>query len=318
MIYQPIAEGQLQPSLITFGCWPLGGEYWGETDIPAMQRAIKAALDVGINCFDTAPLYGNGLADLRLKEALGSHRHSVIIATKVGARLINGHAQSDLSAQFIRQDVEASLQRLDLDSIPLLQVHWPCEQGTSIQESFEALAQLRTEGKIQHIGICNYQASDIQEILKITPIVSLQTPFSMIRREFEGELQDFCRASQLPVFAYEGLCRGLLSGKYKRPPRFPGTDMRSSDPRFQKHWFWHTRNILDSLEQLSVKTKIPICGLSLGWLCAQKTISSVVVGMKTEEQLFQNISALRVVNRAKLITVLTKLINIHGGYPSAT
>jgi methylglyoxal reductase len=314
MIYRSIANGQLKPSILTFGCWPLGEQYWGSVDVTKIEKAIRAALEVGINCFDTAPLYGNGVADQRLVESLGSDRHDVIIATKVGARLIKGHAQSDLSASFIQQDVEASLKRLNIDSIPLLQVHWPCQQGTPLRESFEALAKLKEAGKIQHIGVCNYPASKLKEILSITPIASLQTPFSLIRREFEQHLQTLCTKHNLAVFAYEGLCRGLLSGKYHHPPLFSDEDLRSRDARFQGDWFWHTRDLLNTLKDVSRKTNIPTTALVLGWLSRQPTISSVVVGIKTEAQLRENISSLQVVNRDNLISIITRITNIHGGY----
>ena len=237
MIYRPLSHDSLHPSLFTFGCWPLGGKYWGQIDVPQIERAIHAALEIGITCFDTAPLYGDGLADQRLAKALGHQRHNVIIATKVGARTIGAHAQSDLSASFVRLDVEQSLKRLDIESIPLLQVHWPCEQGTPLEETFGALCDLQQEGKIQHIGICNYTAADVAKIQNICPIVSLQTPYSMIRREFELELQPICQRYNIGVLAYEGLCRGLLSGKYRVPPTFSPPDLRAHDPRFKQGWF---------------------------------------------------------------------------------
>jgi methylglyoxal reductase len=304
----------LSPSILTFGCWPLGGKYWGPIDVPEIERSIQKAIEFGINCFDTAPLYGDGLADERLTKALGSHRHNVIIATKVGARVKNGHAQSDLSAKFIRSDVEESLRRLRLESIPLLQVHWPCQQGTSLQETFSELNLLQEEGKIQHIGVCNYNSDAMHEICKLSPIASLQTPYSLIRREFEQNLQPFCLQNDIGVLAYEGLCRGLLSGKYIVPPRFNAPDLRANDPRFSKPWFWHTRSLLDNLEKVAQKVNVPVSAISLAWLCTQPTISSVVVGIKSVQQLKENISTLRIVNRDKLVSIVSTLINMHGGF----
>ena len=314
MMYRSMANGALRPSVLGFGCWQLGGEYWGETDAKAITRAIRVALDRGINLFDTAPLYGQGRADEQLSNALANERHNVIIATKAGARTIDGHAQSDLSPSFLRKDVCASLKRLRIDSIPLLQVHWPCQQGTPIVETFEALSTLQSEGKIQHIGVCNYSAEALQEITQICPIVSLQSPFSLIRREFESTLQPLCQQEGIAVLAYEGLCRGLLSGKYYHPPQFSKDDLRSRDPRFQQAWFWHTRYLLDLIAQVSVRSQIPISALMLGWVCAQPSITSVLVGIKTQSQLEENISALRVVNRDKLVTVITKIANKYGGF----
>ena len=313
MIYRTLNDN-LKISLLTFGCWPLGGKYWGQINVPEIENCIQKALDLGINCFDTAPLYGKGLADERLTSALGDRRHDVIIATKVGARDTKEGVQSDLSANHIKQDVEASLRRLRIDSIPLLQVHWPCQQGTDLEETFSALQILQEQGKIQNIGICNYGLSDLQKITKIIEIASLQIPYSIIRREFEQGVQPFCADNNIGVLAYEGLCRGLLSGKYKTPPHFSVPDLRAKDPRFSKPWFWHTRTLLDSLEKVSQKVNVPLPALCLGWICAQPTISSVVVGIKNRQQLKQNISTLRLVNRDKLVTIIHTLVNLHGGY----
>src|SRR5690606_4887670 len=139
----------LQLSAIGFGCWAIGGAWWGD-DVDDRQSiaAIHAALDHGINWFDTAPLYGHGHADELLVEALGSRRHDLVIATKVGVRyqnLAGAHAFSDLSPDHIVEDCEASLRRLRLETIPLLQVHWPCECQTPLEATLEALMALRSE-----------------------------------------------------------------------------------------------------------------------------------------------------------------------------
>lgn len=305
---------KIEPEPLIVGCWQLGGEYWGQIDVPEIQSAIQLAWDKGLRSFDTAPLYGNGLADQRLVEALGERRHEAQIYTKVGARIIGEHAQSDLSASFIREDVEQSLRRLKLDCLDVVQVHWPCEQGTTLDESFSMLAKLKEEGKINQIGVCNYEAEELEEILKILPLYSLQTPYSLIRREFEQQLEEVVLRNSMQVLAYEGLCRGLLSGKYKTPPQFSDDDMRSWDQRFEGKWFWHTRSLLDSLEKLSQKTGYPLVALALGWILQRESISSVIVGIKNRQQLESNLRALELRSKPKVLEIMNKILSVHGSF----
>jgi len=148
----------LDLSVVGFGCWALGKQYWGDdVDDETSSRAIHAALDEGINWFDTAPLYGEGHADTVLVDALGTKKHDVIIATKVGVRLGGDgeHASSDLRPDHIVTDTEQSLKRLGLESIDLLQVHWPCEHGAPLDDTLAALEDLRSKGHIRHYGLCN-------------------------------------------------------------------------------------------------------------------------------------------------------------------
>ena len=139
----------LHLSVIGMGCWAIGGQFWGDDGHDDRSAAaIRAALDHGIKWFDTAPIYGWGHSEEILTQALGTDRNRVIIATKVGVERVDGHARSHLSPQNLRIDLEQSLRRLHRDSIDLLQVHWPCELNTPLEASFEALAQLQSEGKI--------------------------------------------------------------------------------------------------------------------------------------------------------------------------
>ena len=254
----------LSVSIIGFGGWAMGRTYWGDdVDDADSIAAVRLALDLGVNWFDTAPLYGEGHADEVLARALGNERHrdDIIIATKVGVRIRgqHGHAQCDLSPGHIRADVDASLTRLGVERIDLLQVHWPCELGTPLEESFGALDALRRSGKVRHLGVCNYDAASLARIRDIAPIVSLQTPLSLLRREYEGELAPACARLGLGVLAYEPLCRGLLTGKYLRPHSFPASDMRSRDDRFSGSRFAHSIMPGAFAKGQTMLTRMPWC-----------------------------------------------------------
>jgi aryl-alcohol dehydrogenase-like predicted oxidoreductase len=150
-------------SRLCFGCEPLGGIDWGVVDVAGIGSAIDRALDLGIDFFDTADVYGLGLSEERLSQTLGHRRHDVVIATKGGVSWSTPTSQSrasitrDSSPSYLRTAVENSLRRLRLDVLPIYYVHWP-DPSTPIEATFAELEKLRTEGKIGSLGCSNYSA----------------------------------------------------------------------------------------------------------------------------------------------------------------
>jgi aryl-alcohol dehydrogenase-like predicted oxidoreductase len=317
MKYRKVPGTELNLSVVGFGCWAIGGRWWGD-DIrdDVSIRAVHKALDLGINWFDTAPLYGHGHADEVLVKALGSRLREVVVATKVGVRWDNEgvHAQSDLSAAHVRSDTEASLKRLGLERIDLLQVHWPCERGTPLEETIGALEALRIEGKIRHYGLCNYDAATLARALTLGPVSTLQTPYSLLRREFEHGLQEVCVAGSAPrlaVLAYEPLGRGLLTGKFTSTPSFPESDMRARDDRFKGARFLRAAAFVKTLETAAQKVGVPVAALAIGWVCARRGITAAIAGAKTPAQVTQNARAAAMVDNAKFWSVIDTIV---GGY----
>jgi len=307
----------LQLSVIGFGCWAIGRTYWGDdVDDDVSREAVRTALDCGINWFDTAPLYGEGHADKVLISALGADRNDAIIATKVGVRLggEGEHAHSDLTPEWVSTDTDNSLRRLGLEQIDLLQVHWPCDGNTPLQDTLECLERLREQGKIRHYGLCNYEPADVEAAANFPGMVSLQTPYSLLRREFEGGLRQACEAVKpIGVLAYEPLCRGLLTGKFKQLPTFPETDLRAWDERFQGHRFAHARGLVSDLEKIGQKLGLPTAAVALGWVIGQKGITAAIAGAKRPEQVRQNAMASRFVEQEKVLGIIDKVASIHGG-----
>ena len=305
----------LDLSVVGFGCWATGRTYWGDdVDDEDSAAAIRAAIDVGINWFDTAPLYGEGHADTVLTNALGSDKHKVVIATKVGVRFGGDgeHASSDLSPQWIIDDTEASLQRLGVEQIDLLQVHWPCEHGSDFDDSIATLQQLQASGKIRYFGLCNYDADAIHAARAAPAMASLQTPYSLLRREFEETLRPACEG--LGVLVYEPLCRGLLTGKYLSKPEFPETDMRAWDERFQGPRFDHARRLVADLTRVGQRIGLPTSAVSIGWVIAQPGITAAIAGAKRPQQVLENAMASSLLEMPKAISVIDKVASIHGGW----
>jgi len=281
-------------SVVGLGCWAIGGEWWGDDVRDADSiAAIETALELGITWFDTAPLYGHGHADEILVKALGASRHDVVIATKVGPRWDGpgGHATSDLTPAHLIEDVEASLVRLSLDRLPLVQIHWPCEQGTPLEASLEALFELREAGKVGEIGLCNYEPDDVRAARAVGPVVSLQTPVSMVRREYEHGLAAACAETDMGVLAYEPLARGLLTGKFTSPPRFPDRDLRARDYRFTGRPFMKAARLAEGLARIGAHFDLPPAALAIAWVLRRPGMTSAIAGAKRPEQVRANVRA---------------------------
>jgi aryl-alcohol dehydrogenase-like predicted oxidoreductase len=317
----PLPNCHFRISRVGLGCWTLGREFWGDDhDDDRSVRTIHAALAMGINWLDTAPLYGKGHADRVVRRAL-ANRPEVLIATKVGVRwegTASGHAESDLSPDHIRADCEASLARLGRDRIDLLQVHWPDQQGNRLEDSIAVLEDLKAEGKVRAWGLCNYNAPAVQHARALGGMSTLQTPYSLLRREFEGGLAaEVARADEkssgVGVLAYETLVRGLLTGRFRSLPQFPDTDQRSWDDRFSGRRFAHARALVLDLERIAKKVGVPLPALATGWVLARPGVSAVIVGARRPEQIEQTARAAELRSRGKLWSVVDRVAAVHGG-----
>ncbi len=292
----------LDLSTVGFGCWAIGGQWWGDdVDDGASVRAVHAALDAGVNWFDTAPLYGHGHADDVLVRALAGRRQGVVIATKVGVRWdgAGAHARSDLSPSWLREDVESSLRRLKTDRIDLLQVHWPCQRPTPLAETMGTLDALRAEGKVRWVGLCNYNADGLRLAQQHGEVHSLQTPYSALRREFESSLREAATRSEPPlgVLAYEPLCRGLLTGKFHPRSTFPDSDLRARDERFTGSRFLRALTIVSRLSLLARRLDVPVAALALAWVIRQPGITAAIAGAKRASQVHENVAAMALAER---------------------
>lgn len=289
----------------------MGGEHWGsDTSEPELIAAAHAALDAGVNWFDTAPLYGRGRAESLLGRALSGR--DAIIATKAGVADDGPHVYSAPTHARVVADCEASLRRLRRSCIDLLQLHWAPDRGTPLEEGIRALVDLQSQGKIRHFGFCNYAPAQLTAVRGLGPLSSLQTPYSLLRREFEqGGLRD--ASAGIGVLAYETLCRGLLTGKFRRVPTFPETDMRRRDPRFSGPRFYDARRLLDDLSAVGRRVGAPVSALSIGWVLRQPGVTAAIVGMKRPSQVEENLRCVPLLGRRRLWSVIGRLAALHEG-----
>ncbi len=201
MDYRALGETDLKVSVITFGAWAAGGWMWGGNDRRDAVDAIRSAWDRGVTSIDTAPIYGQGASEEIVGEAIRDlPRDQIQLLTKFGMRwdLAKGdfafHSKNNQGREIdiyryagresIKQEIDDSLKRLGTDYIDLYQIHWP-DSTTPIQETFETVAEIIKAGKVRYAGVCNYDASQMEEAEKYVQLVSNQVPYSMVNRGIE-------------------------------------------------------------------------------------------------------------------------------------
>lgn len=287
--------GKDGPSLtvVGFGAWAIGGPWrfgWGPVDDGESIRAIQRALDLGINWIDTAAIYGFGHSEEIVGKAIKGRREKVFVATKCGL-LPDGKGGSvrNSSPASIRQEAEASLNRLGVDVIDLYQIHFP-ERSTPYEESWGAMLRLKEEGKVRFVGVSNYDVTKLERCAALAVPQSLQPPFSLLRRDVEEEILPYCRDSGIGVVAYSPMQAGLLSGSFDLTKTAPD-DWRRKDPMFQEpRLSWHLE-FVEAIRPVARELGISVGQLAIAWVLAQPGITSAIVGARRPAQVEENARA---------------------------
>lgn len=221
-------------SRVGLGTWAMGGWMWGGAEDDASVRTIHAALDLGINLIDTAPVYGFGHSEEVVGRAIAERgkRDQVILATKVGLERVGDAPVRNATRRRIYEEIELSLRRLRTDVIDLYQVHWP-DAATPIEETAEAMGDLQRAGKIRAVGVSNYSVEAMARFHRVTPLASAQPPLNLFERDAHRDVLPWCRTHGVGTLTYGALCRGLLSGAMDPNRKFEGDDLRKVDPKFR-------------------------------------------------------------------------------------
>ena len=310
MEYRQLGESGVSASAITFGAWAIGGWMWGGSERSDAVAAIRASYEQGVTSIDTAAVYGQGLSEEIVGEALqGIPRDKVQIMTKFGMRwdLAKGdfafkskdNDGRDLDIykyagkESIIKECEDSLRRLRTDYIDLYQQHWP-DVSTPIAETMEALVRLQESGKVRAVGMSNYDTAQMKEAGKTIRLASDQVPYSMVRRDIEAELVPYCIAHKKAILAYSPLQRGLLSGKIKPGHRFNEGDNRGDSKYYQGGNFSRINAFLDELRPLAAAKGATLAQLVIRWTLQRPGITIALVGARDAKQAVQNAAAMEV------------------------
>ncbi|HLZ87358.1 MAG TPA: aldo/keto reductase [Puia sp.] len=310
MEYRQLGESGLSASAITFGAWAIGGWMWGGTERKDAVAAIRASYDEGVTSIDTAAVYGQGLSEEIVGEALqGIPRDRVQIMTKFGMRwdLTKGgfafkskdNDGRDLEIykyagrESIIRECEDSLRRLRTDYIDLYQQHWP-DVTTPMAETMEALVELQKAGKVRAVGMSNYDAAQMREAEKTIRLASDQVPYSMVRRDIEKELIPYCIEHKKAILAYSPLQRGLLSGKIRPGHHFNEGDNRGDSKYYQGDNLNRINAFLDELRPLAAAKGATLAQLVIRWTLQRPGITIALVGARDARQAVQNANAIHV------------------------
>ena len=304
MEYITLGNSGIEVSRITFGSWAAGGWMWGGTEQNDAVGAIHASYDLGVTSIDTAPIYGMGLSEEIVCEAIKTlPRDKVQILTKFGMRW--DLAQGDFAMKTknndgqdidvykyagrdsIIKECEDSLRRLGTDYIDLYQQHWP-DVTTPIDETMEALSRLIDQGKVRAGGVSNYSVAQMEEAEKTLNIVSNQVPYSMLRRDIEQDVVPYCMTHNKAILAYSPMQLGLLTGKIKPGQHFDESDLRAKNRLFTPESVTRVNEFLDKIKPLAQSKNVTLGQLVLRWTLAQPGISVALVGARNAEQASQN------------------------------
>jgi aryl-alcohol dehydrogenase-like predicted oxidoreductase len=277
---------------VGLGTWAIGGPWdwgWGPQDDVESIRTIHEALDLGVNWIDTAPTYGLGHSESIVGKALADRRHEVIIATKCGLvwdDASTGTVYGRLRGESVRAEAEASLRRLGVDHIDLYQIHWPNPEA-EIADAWETMAALKQEGKVRHIGVSNFSVAQLERVAAIHPVGSLQPPYSMLERGFEGELRPYCESENVGVVAYSPMQAGLLTGRFdlERLESLPEGDWRLKNRHFQAPGFAHNLRIVEALRPLAAQLDRSLAELAVAWTLRDPTVTAAIVGARRPGQI---------------------------------
>ncbi len=280
--------GSLDVSIVGLGCNNFG---W-RIDAAASAKVVHAALDAGINFFDTADIYGAGQSEEFLGRALGSRRTEVRIATKFGMKM--DERRQGARPEYVREAAEASLRRLQTDYIDLYQLHQPDPQ-VPVADTLDTLNELVAAGKVREIGCSNFSIEQLQAAESaVKPgaarFVSVQNQYSLLKREPERDVLPACQRLGLAFLPYFPLANGLLTGKYRHGQPFPAGS-RATDEFGPKVFTEANLNLVESLTRFAESRGHTLLELAFSWLLALPAISSVIAGAKTPEQVKSNAGA---------------------------
>ena len=301
-----LGASDLEVTPVVLGAWAIGGSMWGGQDERDAIAAVHASLDAGINCIDTAPVYGMGLSEELVGKALRGRRDRVLVATKCGLIWdstegtfkfemidVDGRPRpihNDLRPAAVRAGCEASLRRLGRETIDLYQIHWP-DPGVATEDSFGELLKLREEGKIRWIGVSNFSAAQLDVAKNVAGIVSDQPQYNLLDRNIEREILPLCRREQIGIIAYSPMGRGLLTGKFRADQRFSSNDHRGSLRWFQPETLPRVLAALDKARPMASAYGVSLANLAVAWVTSTPGITAAIVGARNAAQAAENARA---------------------------
>ena len=287
----PFGRTGMDITRVGFGAWAVGGSWrwgWGAQDDDDSIAAIRHAVELGINWVDTAPVYGWGHSEDVVRRALEpfSDADRPFVFTKTGPeRREDGESHMRGDAAYLRAETEASLRRLGVERLDLLQVHWPPDDGAAIEDYWATLAALRDEGKVAHIGLSNHDVDQLAAAEAITHVETLQPPFSAIERGSAADVIPWCHEHETGVIVYSPMQAGLLSGSFtaERMAALDASDWRREDEDFTVNLETNLA-LADALRPIAESRGISVGAVAIAWTLAWPGVTAAIVGARSAAQ----------------------------------
>ena len=280
----------LRITRVGFGAWAIGGgdwEFgWGPQDDEQSIAAIQHALTQGINWIDTAAAYGFGRSEQVVGRALEGVDERPYVFTKCS--LLEGPGRRvvhSLRRDSILREAHASLERLGVEAIDLYQIHWPIPEA-DIEEGWAALAELKEQGLVRHIGVSNFDVEQLRRIQHIAPVETLQPQYSLVVREVEQEILPFCEREGIGVIAYSPMSSGLLTGRMTREriENLPADDWRRDDERFQEPQLSRHLALVERLQAVADRYDTTPGAAAVAWTLRNPAVDGAIVGFRRPDQ----------------------------------
>ncbi len=308
MEYRKLGKSNLEVSVITMGCWAIAGDrLWGPQDEAEAIGALHAAVDVGINFFDSAEGYGAGRSEELIGKAFkGSLRDKVIVATKV--------SQGNLRPADLRAACENSLRNLGMDTIDVYYIHWP-NWDIPIADTLGEMQRLKDEGEIRFMGCSNFGPRDLTELLAMDHVEINQLAYNLLFRAIEYEIVPLCVEHQVSIAPYSPLQHGILTGKFATLADIPDERARTrhfaaTNRTMTRHGCpgaeTETAAALTAIREICDAAGLPMAQVALAWLLEQPGVVTVIAGARNPAQIHANAAAAALKLPADVVAALTQ------------
>jgi aryl-alcohol dehydrogenase-like predicted oxidoreductase len=298
--HRPFGRTGLQVSAIGFGCWEVGGGY-GQVEEAEFARAVGRALDLGVNCFDTAEGYGMGASERALGQALGRRREEAIVVTKFGMNYRDKPNLRDSSRERVMASIDKSLKNLGTDWVDVYLVHWP-DRLTPFEETMQALEDVVRDGKVRHVGVSNFKLDEIEACRRAFRVDVVQYGWNMFDRRMQREILPYCEEHGIGFMAYGSLCFGLLTGTFTEDMDFGAEDWRSRQGKmgsikmfealFGPESFPRNVRAVEELKGMAARYDKSLPQLALRWAISHPAVSTALVGCRTVAEVEDNAGAI--------------------------
>ena len=280
----------LEITRVGFGAWAIGGSDWafgwGEQDDEESVAAIRRALELGVNWIDTAAQYGLGHSEEVVKRAVEGVEPRPLLFTKGGQpQGPNRTSYQSLKRDSLRRECEGSLERLGVDAIDLYQIHWPIPDD-EVEEGWAALAELKQEGLVRHIGASNFSVGQLERAEAIAPVETLQPPYSLLDREVEAEILPDCEEHGIGVIVYSPMSSGLLTGRMTREriESLPADDWRRQSARFREPELSDALEVVERVEAVAERHGVSPGAVAVAWTLRHPAVHGAIVGFRRPDQ----------------------------------